>query len=718
MITESAMDGLTLLSSVRDPHERTLNVECVVLRIKRFHIDSHFLHLADIHMFHDKTSNTSDDIGVSNQPTTNSFQSLTHSFIPKDAFELTVTDGTMALIIILSPVMNSMIIQSQIKEHTLIRITKFKVLMDEKVKGKQKRTIFIHSLEVVSQNNLEYSLDDFTEILDEEKGNIRPIMSERGYYMPLLDDDNFDFEMFTGTVPQISLEDPTPDETCQLAEIIASSKRNSFFARIYKKSKIRYYGKTYEEKSYPMFYTLLITDKSTPKGVPVTIWNDLALHSYAELNVGDIIIVNDYRVKQFFDSGVFTVKFKNEISINSSKTEQPIQKIDPKQLEDIKEFAPLSFPVSTINEIMELSLSDTTVNILGVVVNVGPYRREKFHSQFSQYKYLTLVDPSSVQMMSVKLFTNSRKSLLDSVQVGQVIFISDLRVKQISTSIEDDSDKFIFLESTFVTHFFTEEYLKGSGFFSIVEHSNDMKTQVEAIFSWRNKTRKIIRKYMDCSISDFDMHGVSREYPLPEYQDLESFKKAHPTVKWIYFKELFEIPSTLVFEENQIIIVKCIINDIQIERQQKRKRSQNDSTPGRNMKSPSKNALMSDTLNSHNTFEQYSETSSEPGYTLLRMETESVNGDRRLDLVIPVWNMEFTHPSYTSLPEFVNVLDEHLEVMLQHQSTDSQFDTLDQVVDYYRQAVNGQSYICVVEILCVGHAECKYFVNHMFKDEL
>ncbi|KAF0983524.1 hypothetical protein FDP41_010589 [Naegleria fowleri] len=453
--------GLSYLSSVRDPHERSTSVECVVLRIKRFHVDSHFLHLADI--TYEKTSNvattveTHDSSNSSSHGTMLGQNSSSHlSFYPKDAFELTVTDSTMALIVILSPTMNPMIVQSQLKEHTRIRITKFKVLIDEKVKGKQKRATLIHSLQIVSQNNLEYSLDDFSEILDEEKGNIRPIMSEREYYMPLLDDDNFEFEMFTGTVPQISLEDPTPDETCQLAEIIASSKRNAFFARIYKKSKIRYYGKTYEEKACPMFYTLLITDKSTPKGVPVTIWNDLALHSYAELNIGDVIIVDEYRVKQFYDSGVFTTKFKHEISINSSKTQQPIQKIDPKQLEAVKEFAPLSFPVTTIHEIVELSLSDAIVHVLGAVVNIGPYLRERLHSQFSRYKYLTLVDPSSDQMMSVKVYTNSRKNLLDSVHVGQVIFISDLCVKQISTSIEDDS-KFTYLESTFVTHFFTEE---------------------------------------------------------------------------------------------------------------------------------------------------------------------------------------------------------------------------------------------------------------------
>src|SRR3989338_1657571 len=231
-----------------------------------------------------------------------------------------------------------------------------------------------------------------------------------------------------------SLEDHIPEQVSQLADIIGSGVQHPFFARIWKKSKIRYYGKTNEEKPYPLFYTLLITDKSTPKGVPVTIWNELALKTYADLNIGDVIIVNDYKVKSFYDSGVFSAKFKTEISINPSKSKVPIQKLDPSHLETVSGFATLNFPLSTIDSITIGKLNDAIVNVMGIVVNMGPYRREKFHSQYSQFRYITLVDPTSIQLISVKLYTNSRKPLMDALQMGQIILLTDLSTRTVLTA--------------------------------------------------------------------------------------------------------------------------------------------------------------------------------------------------------------------------------------------------------------------------------------------
>ena len=159
------------------------------------HIDSHFLNVSDVLI----------------TPTVNSQGFVSDNHIsaaqlvqPKDGYEITITDRETVIVVILSPLLNELITQSKIREKTKIMITKYKVLIDEKVKGKQKGVVFIQSLEIISQNKKpRVSIEDFSQVLDEARGNICPLLSGRGFYMPLEDEDNFDFEAYSGTVPEV-----------------------------------------------------------------------------------------------------------------------------------------------------------------------------------------------------------------------------------------------------------------------------------------------------------------------------------------------------------------------------------------------------------------------------------------------------------------------------------------------------------------------------------
>jgi len=122
---------------------------------------------------------------------------------PKDGFELTITDGELATIVIITPLLNNMIQQSQIKENSLIKITKYRVIHDEKAKGKR-GIILIQSVDFIPQPpSVTYRFDDFADVMDEEKGNIYPLISSRGYYLPRFDDDNFNFNDYAEFVGEM-----------------------------------------------------------------------------------------------------------------------------------------------------------------------------------------------------------------------------------------------------------------------------------------------------------------------------------------------------------------------------------------------------------------------------------------------------------------------------------------------------------------------------------
>ncbi|EFC44944.1 predicted protein [Naegleria gruberi] len=558
-----------------------------------FHIDSHFLNVSDVLI----------------TPTVNSQGFVSDNHIsaaqlvqPKDGYEITITDRETVIVVILSPLLNELITQSKIRENTKIMITKYKVLIDEKVKGKQKGVVFIQSLEIISQNKKpRVSIEDFSQVLDEARGNICPLLSGRGFYMPLEDEDNFDFEVYSGTVPEVTLVEPF-ENVSQLADIIGSGVKKPFIARIWKKSKIRYFGKTNEEKQYPMFYVLLITDKSTPKGVPVTIWNELALKTYGDLSVGDIISAEEYRVKNFHDSGVFSTKFKTEISINPTKSRViPIQKLDDR----IASFAPIEFPLTNINTIIQSKLDGTVLNIMGIVANIGPYRREKSQHQFSQYRYVTLMDPSSISAMSVKLYTNSRKHILDTVQIGQVVLLTDVSAHTFLTCMDKAQTTTSNLESSFITHVFTESQLSTLNFASNIK-------EITGYFEDLNEWRENNKDFFNTCLSVPTTFGPSRQYPIPDFQDFESFKARYVNIPWIYYKELFEIPTTLQRFQSTNVIVKAVVKDITIENNLKRKRSQEDESK---MK---KSSDASSTRSEENSYEDEIDTA----YTILSLETE------------------------------------------------------------------------------------------------
>ena len=83
-----------------------------------------------------------------------------------------------------------------------------------------------------------------------------------------------------------------------------------------------YYAKKGEDFKYPMFYTFVLVDDSMEKGVPVAVWNKLALETYASLDIGDIVLVQDFRVKNYYDSGLFPseTSFKHELALNTKKS--------------------------------------------------------------------------------------------------------------------------------------------------------------------------------------------------------------------------------------------------------------------------------------------------------------------------------------------------------------------------------------------------------------
>jgi hypothetical protein len=77
-----------------------------------------------------------------------------------------------------------------------------------------------------------------------------------------------------------------------------------------------------EDFKYPLFFSFLLVDESVAKGIPVTVWNKLALECYESLHIGDEILLEKFRVKNYYDAGLFPSdkSFTKELSLNTKKS--------------------------------------------------------------------------------------------------------------------------------------------------------------------------------------------------------------------------------------------------------------------------------------------------------------------------------------------------------------------------------------------------------------
>jgi len=140
-------------------------------------------------------------------------------------------------------------------------------------------------------------------------------------------------------------------------------------------------------------------------------------------------------------------------------------------------FAPIEPQLKTIKQL--LYCKDKKVfDLAALVVNVGQYERvrEVFNSntsgssssgssasssqqqqvRYSMFKTLTLIDSSCDRKFTVTVFTNSRKTSLDKVQVGQIVLLTDLTLHSISF----DSlvmNRYTYAKSTPLTQVYTIE---------------------------------------------------------------------------------------------------------------------------------------------------------------------------------------------------------------------------------------------------------------------
>jgi hypothetical protein len=130
-------------------------------------------------------------------------------------------------------------------------------------------------------------------------------------------------------------------EQLKIHRTLYFKNRCILFGRIRKKTKLFYYGRTDKIEKYPINFSILLADGTYKNGVQVTFWNKLAYNYYNLINIGDLLVIKDYKIQKHKKSNFGEESLVYEISLNDGSAS--IEKLNEELSASMIKFSPMTF---------------------------------------------------------------------------------------------------------------------------------------------------------------------------------------------------------------------------------------------------------------------------------------------------------------------------------------------------------------------------------------
>ena len=273
----------------------------------------------------------------------------------------------------------------------------------------------------------------------------------------------------TGELYHFEDEVPSLAEAVRLAGASMSNEADGrtpvAVGRVLARSKLISYSRPGVKHKTPFKYEMLICDSSCT--VRVVVWNSKACESYSFVELGDVLRLEGFRVKRYQNM--------DELSVNESRPAGSLRILKDAQFDDPilkdrleinlsaqvepslpEELPRVGVPRPSVGRDGEIvgespeSLSSTAElrgavaeralarrHIVGVVVYVGPRKRERAHGgHFSEYRMVTLWHPETPGALVVlHMYANSQPEVFVGVRPGDPLLVTNvLTYKQIIAS--------------------------------------------------------------------------------------------------------------------------------------------------------------------------------------------------------------------------------------------------------------------------------------------
>ena len=259
-----------------------------------------------------------------------------------DLFDLTLKAKLKQVKFLLHPKLSDRIHKRLIDVGSVIKVTDYDVQCDE-TKMANESFVILKDFEVVEfQNTGSISLDKISYQMKSPKKDL-PIITARSYYVPLYNDADYYGDQWRKVPLPITNLSAQDQSTILTIQQLSTSNPGTYLNKpshgtVITKSRLTHFAKADDTKSkFPYSFTVEIEHGGLT--CCVSFWNTACSRYFTNINVGDNILIRNYRVKKRFGTRSNTVYFGRD-----SNMELSINPYNPKGEIELLQDEPSSVP--------------------------------------------------------------------------------------------------------------------------------------------------------------------------------------------------------------------------------------------------------------------------------------------------------------------------------------------------------------------------------------
>ncbi|KAJ8266475.1 hypothetical protein GJAV_G00130840 [Gymnothorax javanicus] len=300
-----------------------------------------------------------------------------------------------------------------------------------------------------------------------------PLQTNRKYYLPLWNNEDPHSRLWIAQIPPTDVVFDVSKVTllCDLKLVFGNSQRyRPLLVRVMHKSRLRFYGKVDTKIDIPYQAYFEVADQSG--SMSMVLWNALCPEWYQRLNVGTVLLLQNYTLKQSYQNRTRPVladpQMKNfssiEIVLNPRNPTAVIDVIPPKSVKLQWGLPDVRYHFISRSE-LDSCPSNSTCDVIGLVTFVGRTERTRgkgnaVPEKYWTYRWVHAIDGTSECPFILEIFASSQPEIFDGICPMTYLVCTQMRVCRQAGSPA------VYLTSSTETQIFTTGYHRGQPYVS------------------------------------------------------------------------------------------------------------------------------------------------------------------------------------------------------------------------------------------------------------
>ncbi|KAJ8348848.1 hypothetical protein SKAU_G00274370 [Synaphobranchus kaupii] len=405
-------------------------------------------------------------------------ETVKEKYVDSYCYDVTVTDGIVQAKCRLASDLNLLVHKNILRSGIDIQITQCSFVYNERRLGHG--SVCIEKIEfgnICEDSRILRSVKDMDALpiwSKEGDGSVivlqndQPLQTSRKYYLSLWNNEDPHGRLW---IPHIPPTDVVLDVSkmillCDLESVFGSSHRyRPLLVRIIHKSRLRFYGKVETKIEIPFQAYFEVADQSG--SMSMVLWNALCPEWYQRLNVGTVLYLQNYTLKQSYQNRsrpfLADPQMRNftsiEIGLNPRNPTAAIDVIPPKSVKPQWGLPDVPYHFISRSE-LDSCPNNSTCDVIGLVTFVGRCERIRnkgnaVPEKYWTYRWVHAIDGTSDRPFVLEIFASSQPEIFSGIYPMTYLVCTQMRVCRQASSTE------VYLTSSSETQLFTTGFHKG-----------------------------------------------------------------------------------------------------------------------------------------------------------------------------------------------------------------------------------------------------------------